>query len=322
MADALTTTATSGWDQAAWDRYLYYAFREEMVAFGLCDVKPTNQTQPGATVTFLMANDMTASTTPLTEGVDVDAVALSDSSVTVTLNEYGNAAVSTAKLRLTSMIPVNEAITNILGANAAEVMDKLTFNVLVTGTNVVYGKDPSTGVRAAARANVTAGHVSKSADLRQARTTLRKNKVPRRNGLYVALYHPDALYDLREETGTLGWREIITRGDAGLQEVRNGSIGIYEGFEVIETTNAPLIANVGSGGTVDIYRNIYLGAQAIACGYSNAEGYGQFPIAVKSPVVDKLERNQGFGWKHFVGISKFREAAIYAVEVASSLGAN
>ena len=322
MADAFTTTTTSGWNQAAWDRYLYYAFREEMIAFALCDVKPTNQTNPGSTVTFFQANDMTVSTTPLSETVDVDAVALSDNSVTVTLQEYGNAAVSTQKLRLTSMIPVNEAITNILGANAAETLDKLTFNVLATGMNVVYGKDPSTGVRAAARVNITAGHVSKSADIRQARTVLRRNNVPRRGGLYTAIYHPDALYDLREETGSLGWRETVRSSEPTLQQILNGSVGIYEGFNILETTNAPMTANVGAGGTVDVYRNLYLGAQALACGYSNVEGYGLYPIAVKSPVVDKLDRQQGFGWKHFIGLGKFREQAIYAVEVASSLGAN
>jgi hypothetical protein len=99
MADAYTQKSSVSVDQAAFDRLAYFALRSELLFDAVADVTPTQQAMPGSTVTFTIFNDLAAATSTLTETSDVDAVALSDSQVSVTLNEYGNAVLTTAALR-------------------------------------------------------------------------------------------------------------------------------------------------------------------------------------------------------------------------------
>jgi N4-gp56 family major capsid protein len=319
MADAYTGTGSVAWDQPAWNRLLYFAFREENVFDQAAEVKPTAQTNPGASVTFFLANDLTPVSTALNESLDVDAVALSDATVTIPLVEEGNAVVDTQLLRLTSMIPTDPAIANILGANAGESMDLIARNKLQLGTNVAYS---GAALGAGSRATRAAANVLTSADVRIARNRLRRNKVPKKDGAYTSFIHPDVLYDFRTETGGLGWMETHKYVPDGARLVYSGEVGEYEGFRFVESVNSPVFVDAGTGGTVDVYRTIFMGAQALAKGFSNADGYGANPITVKGPVVDKLERFQPWGWKHFVGYGIFRQAAIWSVESASSVAVN
>lgn len=318
MADAYTGTGSLDYDQAAYNRALYFAFREENVFDQLATVGTENVTNPGATVTFFKQLDLAKATTTLSEAVDVDAVALDSDTVVVTLEEKGNAVITTQKLRLTTMIPLNTAITNVLGSNAAESMNAIALAGLLdsTGLNVDYSG------AATSRATIDTAHVLTSADIRYARNRLRRAKVPKRNGRYAAIIHPDTLLDLRIETGGLGWHTAMAGGsESGIQKLYTDEIGMYEGFSFIETTDLEPITDAGAA-AVDAYQTVFLGDRALAKGHSNAEGYGPNPITVKSPVVDKLQRFEGWGWKHFVGYKRFENAAVFVVESSSSVGAN
>ena len=88
-----------------------------------------------------------------------------------------------------------------------------------------------------------------------------------------------------------------------------------------------ITANTISAGTatltsksVDVYATLIMGRQALAKAYSTAIGYGANPIIGDVPVTDIAERITGVYWKHFVGYSVFRQAAIYRVESGSALG--
>lgn len=323
MPNVFTTTVTSSWDRTAYNRLLYFALRENNVSDALCDIKPTNQTTKGASVVFDFVADLAVASATLDESTDVDAVALSDSIVTVTLAEKGNAVIKTALLGLTSMVPVDPAIANVLGENAAKSMDALGFAELRAGSNVTYSPDAITGTRAADRAHTTANNKLSSTDFRYARNRLRRATVGKRNGAFTAVLHPDTLFDLRTETGGLGWMALHTYTETGVSMIYTDEIGMYEGFRTIESALAPVFADAGSSPTTtDVYGSLFLGAQALAKGYATSDGYGEQPITVKSPVVDKLERFQPWGWKHFVGYKRFREAAIYRIESGSSVGVN
>src|SRR3990170_2122993 len=102
MVDQFTGTSALA-DQviAAYDRVGYFALRSRPTFDMLARVKPGNLTNPGSSVKFIFWGEMAAATTALTETVDPDAVALSDSVITVTPLEYGNAVILTAKVRVT-----------------------------------------------------------------------------------------------------------------------------------------------------------------------------------------------------------------------------
>jgi N4-gp56 family major capsid protein len=313
MADVYTGTSALSTDTAAYDRLAYFAYRPELFWDDLADVKPTNQTHNGATVTFTKYTEMAAATTALSEAVDVDAVAIADAQVTVTLVEYGNASIPTAKVRATSYIPLDPVIANLIGYNAGISIDTIARTAAMLGTNVRY-------VGQTARASLAATNVLTAAEVRRQRAALVGANVPSFGGLYNAIIHPDVSYDLRGETGAAAWRDPHTYSQP--QEIWNGEVGSFEGFRFMESPRAFSLADAGAGSTVDVYATHFIGRGGFAKAFSTGGGYGPNPVVVIGPIVDKLMRFRPIGWKHFVGYKVFREEAIRRIESASTLATN
>ncbi len=136
----LTSSSTiSALVTTAYDQYVRMALRSIPVMRALADVKPVQQAMPGSSVVFSIYSDLNAATGTLTETSDVDSLALGNpSTVSVTLNEYGNAVTTTKKLNLTSFNDVDSALADIIAYNAADSIDSVVASVLTgsTGTNV------------------------------------------------------------------------------------------------------------------------------------------------------------------------------------------
>lgn len=309
-------------DQAAFDRLAYFALRSELLFDQVADVMPTQQAMPGTSVTFTIFNDLSAATTALTETSDVTPVAMSDSQVTVTLAEYGNAVNTTAKLRGTSFLDVDAVAANVIGYNAGISIDSVVRDVLVAGTNVVYGGGGSTDP--SSRTTVQTEDVIEANDIRKVVAALRSANAVSFNGMYMAFIHPDVSYDLRRETGAAAWRDPHVYSDpAGIY---TGEIGAFEGARFIETPRAKNFENAsngsGSAGNIDVYATLVMGRQSLAKAHSIVDGNGPFPRVVRGPVVDVLERFHPIGWYWFGGYGRFREASLRRIEAASSIGAN
>ena len=224
------TSAISGLVQTAYDRYVEFALRAQPMIRAVADKKPVQQAMPGSSVVFSLYNDLSAATSTLTETTDPTAVALSDvDTVSVTLAEYGNAALVTRKLQLFSLSDVDPAVADIIAYNLADSLDIVAQDVLRQGTNVIYG-----GTRTST-ATVTASDTIDSADLRKVVAKLRSNKaVPRAGSLYWTGIHPEVSHDLRAETGSVGWRDTHAYTDASLGNLFAGTIGTYEGAFFVE----------------------------------------------------------------------------------------
>jgi N4-gp56 family major capsid protein len=321
MADVYTTTGAVDYSQAAYDRYARFAFRPERFFDAVATVKPTAQSMPGSSVIFPLQNDLAVAITPLSEVLDVSAVAISDTTVTVTLVEYGNATISTAKLRGTSYLDVGGILQNVVGFNAAISQDTLARNSLALGTNVAYAQGAGSVVNA--RANLvystTVGNFFGSHDVRAARAFLRRNNVPTPGGGagYVAYIDPDVAVDLQEETGAAGWRQ--PHDYSAPDNIWQGELGLYEGVRFIETPRAVTYPNAGSG-SANVYRTIVVGDQALAKAHSSQDGNGPMPRVVEGPVVDKLRRFVPYGWYWLGGYGVYRQSAIYNVESTALLG--
>ena len=319
MADALTTTASVGFDQSAYDRLAYFALRPELYFERVADVKPTSATMPGAAVIFTLVTELAVASTALNQSVDVDAVAMADANVTVTLAEYGNAVKTTAKLRGVSFLPVDATVANLIGFNAGVSLDTVARDVLKAGTNVIYATGGATDPTA--RNTIEPGDIITAHDVRRVLAALRGGNVQTIGGLYNAWIHPDVSLDLRAETGAAAWRDPHTYSQPA--EIWNGEIGAFEGMRFMESPRAPLFADAGSSTTLtDVYRTMFAGRQALAKAYSNAPGFGENPRVEATPIVDNLKRFTGWGWYHLVGYGIFRQAALYAIESSSSIGTN
>ena len=236
---AYTGTGDVSSDTAAFQQLAYFAFRSQPMYEMVADVRSTAQTHNGASVQFNIYDNMAQATSALTETSDVTAVALGDSTVTVTLAEYGNAVITTAKLRGTSFLNVDADAANIIGYNMVDSMDKIVSDVANGGSNVLYGGD------ATARNELVAADVITADLARKAVAELRTASAPGfENGNYTGIVHPDVAYDLRSETAVTDVIQYQIRQDGA--GVRNGSIGVFGGIEWIENPRAGLIADGGA----------------------------------------------------------------------------
>ena len=325
MADyyaATTGTSALSVDQVAFEKLAYFALRPEMYFDQFADVQATNATNPGASVKFTVFADLAAATTALGEAEDVTPVAMSDSQVTVTLNEYGNATVTTAKLRASSFLPVDPVAANAVGYNAGLSIDTIARNVLQAGTNVIYATGGTD--TASARIDMDVDDTLTAKDVRRAVAQLRGANVPTINGNYVGFIHPDVSYDLRGITDASGWRDSYKYTNA--MPIYNGEIGMFEGVRFMESPRAPIFTNAfngaGAAGTGDSYGTLIMGQQALAKAISLGGEYGAQPTIVYGTVTDLLQRFRPVGWKHFVGYGVFRQEALRRIESASSIGTN
>jgi N4-gp56 family major capsid protein len=225
------SSALAGLIKTAYDRYVEFALRSQPLIRSVADKRPAQQAMPGSSVVFSIYNDLAPATSTLSETTDPDAVALSDvTTVSVTLNEYGNASLVTRKLQLFSLSDVDPAVADIIAYNMADSLDRLAMNTLRQGDNVIYG-----GSRTST-ATITSSDTITAANIRKAVAKLRSNKaVPREGSLYWTGIHPEVSHDLRAETGVGGWNDMHKYAETGTGNFWAGSIGTYEGAFFIET---------------------------------------------------------------------------------------
>ena len=316
------STASLSTDQVAFEKLAYFALRPEMYFDQFADVQATNATNPGASIKFTVFADLAAATTPLGEAEDVTPVSMSDSQVTVTLEEYGNATVTTAKLRASSFMPVDPVAAQAVGYNAGLSIDTIARNVLQAGDNVLYATGGA--VAPSSRTTINTDDILTITDIRRAVAQLRGANVPTINGTYIGFIHPDVQFDLLSATDAAGWRDAYKYTNA--TPLINGEIGQIDGVRFIASSRAPLFANAsnnsGASGTIDSYGTLIMGRQALAKGISLGGEYGAQPSIVYGTVTDLLKRFRPVGWKHFVGYSVFRQEALRRIESASSIGTN
>jgi len=240
------TTGSAGLVQQAYDRLLEFALRAQPLIRDVADKKPVQQSIPGSTVSLQIYKDLDKVTDTLNETPDLDAVALGTPDIiNITLNEYGNAAITTRRLQLFSLADVDPAVANIIAWNMADSIDDVAQTELLNGTNVIRQ-----GARTATSSIVDAD-VFNAAAARKAVAKLRSNKaIYRKGSMYWAGIHPEVSHDLRKETGAGAWRtphEYQTN-----DQIWSGEIGSFEGAYYVES---PRLYNAVDGGDNATFTN-------------------------------------------------------------------
>lgn len=308
MADVFTTTATlSNQVIAAYDRIAFMALREGAIFDQYARVKPGNVTSPGSSVSFLFWNDLSVATAALSETVDVDAVGLSDSLVTVTPTEHGNSVLVTIKVRKNSFsLGFDAEVADIVAFNMLDSVETLAEIALSAGGTEVI-------VDGGTEAALTAGDVLTMAKVREQVAKLRGAKVrPSSGSNYDVILHPDVSYDIMADTASGAWQDL-KHTDAS--KLRLGQVGQFAGANFIENTRAKLNTD-GGASAVDTYTTYVLGAEA----FGKAD---PIPVHIQpGPVTDRLMRFMPLGWYGYFGYKTIRSAALRRVISASSIGVN
>jgi N4-gp56 family major capsid protein len=265
-------------------------------------------------VQFQIYQDLAPVTAPLTENIDPDPVGIPNTrTVEVQINEWGNQAVLTRKLRLFALSDVTQASADILAYNLVDSLDRQVMGFAAGGSNVFYENGGALKLTGGARNAVASTDTLKSRDLRAAVALLRgRNALPRNQELFTCVLHPDQSYDLRSESDLASWRPPHDYSAA--QNIWAGAVGVYEGCYVVETPRMTS-AQDGAGTTTraTVYRTAVLGRQALA------RCVAEEPHTVVGPVTDGLRRFLRIGWYGVEGWNRYREECLQRIETSSSL---
>lgn len=299
---------------AGYDKLLEFQLRSNPVFRQFIDKRPVDVTNPGPTVTLSIIPEFTVlATTPLSETVDVSAVAPpAPVRVTVTLNEYGNADLTTLRLKDLAFTAPEPAIANILGKNMVDTMDKLVQNVLDGATNVIGVNGAAIRTQSSgtpfAEASVTGTDIMSTAVVLDAATLLRRRNAMGRDGndQFIALIHPDVAVDIMSNAGWLNPHQYVDTTN-----IYRAEIGTYLGSRFITTPRATVVAD--GTASAKVYRTYFLGSQGLV------EATVHDAHVVVGPQTDKLRRFFPIGWYAHAGWAIFRQECIQIGRTASSV---
>ena len=243
----------------------------------------------GKTIEFRKFAPLAKATTPLTEGVTPDGKSLSVSTITATVNQYGDFITQSDVLELTTIDNTILEATKLLGRQAGITLDTVVRDVLNSGTNVTYcpkvGADGTeTAVTSRASLDTTSQLTVKV--IQQVVAKLRGQNAPTIGGKYVAIIHPYVAYDLMRDPDWIEAHKYAT--PTNLYE---GEIGEVAGVRFVQTTEA----KVYEGG---VFSTLFLGEGAY--GVTEITGGGLQTIVKQkgsAGTADPLDQRSSVGWK-------------------------
>lgn len=264
----------------------------------------------GKTIEFRKFAPLAKATTPLTEGVTPDGKSLSVSTITATVNQYGDFVTQTDMLELTSLDNTILEATKLLGRQAGLTLDTIVRNVLNSGTNVTYcpkiaADGTETAVTSRAALDDTCKLTVKTIQMVVAK--LRGQNAPTINGKYVAIAHPYTMFELMRDPE---W--IEAHKYANPTNLYEGEVGEIAGVRFVTSTEA----KVFDGG---VFSTIFLGEGAY--GVTEITGGGLQTIVKQkgsAGTADPLDQRSSVGWKAIKTAEILIENYIVRVESKSA----
>ena len=243
----------------------------------------------GKTIEFRKFAALAKATTPLTEGVTPDGKGLTVSTITATVNQYGDFITQSDVLELTSLDNTILEATKLLGRQAGLTLDTIVRNVLQSGTNVTYC--PKVAADGAETAVTSRSGLDNTCQLtvkvvQQVVAKLRAQNAPTINGKYVAIIHPYVAYDLMRDPE---W--IDAHKYAKPDNLYEGEIGEVAGVRFVQTSEAKIY----DGG---VFGSLIFGDGAY--GVTEITGGGLQTIVKQkgsAGTADPLDQRSSVGWK-------------------------
>lgn len=295
--------------------------------FGQAKPLPENSTK---VMKFRRYNALPNTPQALTEGVTPAGQNLTVTDVTATLTQYGD------KVTITDVIldthedqTLNEAV-NLLGEQAAQMIEKMRFGVLKAGTNVLYANGSARNAvntpititlqRRAVRALKRQNARFITSIIRSTPSFGTENVAPG----FVALIHPDLESDVRQLSG------FVPAEKYGSMTPWENELGKCEDVRYVSSTIFEPWADAGgaAGGTVlstsgtsaDVYPVLFVARDA----YAIVALKGMFaltPMVVnpKPSDSDPLAQRGHVGWKAMQTCVILNDAWMVRGEVAASV---
>lgn len=267
----------------------------------------------GRIIEFRKFSGLAVATTPLSEGVLFTSLKdLTVTATTATVSQYGDAVGFSDLVSTTTIDPLLEEASEILGEQAGETIDEVVRDVVAAGTTIVY-----VGTRTA-RNQIVAADTITPADVLRIALQMELNRARKIDGAWQAITHPRVIFDLMR---TQEWRDAQNYHQTG--RIFTGEVGELYGVRFWTTDKAKFFADGGSGGTVDVYSVLVFGQEAF--GVVDLAGHNLqtvFQPLGSAGTADPLKVNSTMGWKATFGVKRLQEAFMLRYECATSTGAN
>lgn len=271
--------------QTYYNRELLRTFEPELVhlQFGDEHRMPENS---GLVMNMRKIIPLEANTNTLSEGEPGESVMLTETEVTVKLEQYGEYARCTDKLDLSHLDMNILRKTKLFGDAGARSIDAVVREELATCTNVIYAGGKTS------RGALTSSDKLTTKELRKAVRKLKKAHAQTFGGYYIAIVGPDTFFDLQDDETFVAVSRYQDK-----EAVYTGEIGRLFGCRIVETTEAKVFEGAGEGGA-DVASVIVLGQYAY--GYTSFKGAKPRVIvkpAGSAGTSDPLDQISTVGWK-------------------------
>lgn len=253
-------------------------------------------------IKFRRYGNLSAATTPLTEGITPSGSQLSVTDITATVAQYGDYVTVTDVVSYESEDAVLMEAAEIMGDQAGDTLDQLCRDIINAGTSVTYAGSGHT-----LRSQVAAGELITVAKIRTIVKTLKNNKAKRITrqinpttgynttpipASFIGIVHPNITYTLKGLTGFIPVQKYPNGAN-----VMEGEIGSLDEVRFIETPNAKVFTGEGASG-IDVYSTLILGANA----YGITRVSGEAMKNIVKPLgsagsADPLDQRATSGWK-------------------------
>jgi N4-gp56 family major capsid protein len=231
------------------------------------------------------------------EGVPTTAIGMSAVNVTGSTAQYDAAVSISDIIAYTSFGDVMKEAMKRLAYNAGISIDTIVRNVISTAGTL----QSATGVAGAAWTSIPVTGTLTVGELRKARRTLTRNdaqELP--DGSFVAVVHPDTVYDLMGDTTTGAWIDANKYTEPNANKLMAGEIGKLYGIRFLESSNA-YVRGTGVTSTASIYVTSVFGQDAF--GVTELQNLRTYIKDFGSAgTADPTEKVATAGWKTLFGV--------------------
>lgn len=236
----------------------------------------------------------------LTEGVNMSEKAMSNSEITITVEEYGNAIKISEKAIQLSMNNELQEASIALANDMAKVLDEALRDVALSTTNTVYGASK------ASAGSLLAGDAFTTALIKDVVESLDTNNAPKIGGqYYVCIAHPHQLRQLRDDTNWINAHSYV-----GVGNVYEGEVGMYEGVRFVQTTQMPSNSAYES---TEKYGVAIATWEAVIFGENSFAWAEALPVEMRDDGVTDYGRMHGIAWYAIWGFGLIEEQNIFSI---------
>ena len=283
----VNATGTGLKPDAYYDKLLLKMLRQLNFEFAKYAVEKSLPRNYGDTINWRRYVKLSPTTVPLTEGTTPDGKAISGSSITAVIAQYGDVMYLSDLVELEQLDDVKREYAVELGYLAKETLDLIVRNVLVAEGSAFF---------AAGRAglgSLASGDVPKIDDFRKITIAMKKAFLGgnrKAGGKYVALVSPEVMFDLFDDERM---QDFMSFGQSNAPFNDGMTVEMF-GIRFVEVLNAPTAQNPN----LTAHDALIIGEEAYAI--TKLEGAGLSIITKglgSAGVEDPLNQRQSMGWK-------------------------